>query len=302
MSLQPPIFPSSVDPRLAEYIRRQAESISKLENDVQTLLSHPLISPSPSISTQVIIQETSIKDDNPTQIVGIGQASQPQFTYAPIVKKLPKPKSPLAQNGQIVFLESPSNFFTQYTFDGRTSPGSWRNSPNLSPSLLNVNITPVSVNANVTTDQVLMTFLIPANSINVINKTLNLICYGNLDELNGPTIVFKVVLVNGATTTTLLSWTPNTPGVTKTGLPWRIYSTLITQATGVTGAIEVHGELSSDPSAVAGSIGQPILDLNVAPVVVDLTLDQTLKILISFSTGSASNVGRQRMMTLQLLN
>jgi hypothetical protein len=159
------------------------------------------------------------------------------------------------------------------------------------------------VNANVTTAQTLMQYVIAAGALNMVGKTLRVTCYGNFDELNGPSVVFVLALVNGSTSNNLIVWGPNTPNVTKTGLPWMIRAELVTATAGVGGSMEAHGFFSSDPATTAGAVGTPNLDHSAATVgIVDFTLAQTLTISIAFSVASVSNVGRQRMMLVELLN
>jgi hypothetical protein len=172
------------------------------------------------------------------------------------------------------------------------------------PIILTKNITPVSVNANVTTDQILMTYSISAGVLNTVGKTLEFICYGNFDEVSGPTITFKIQLVSPTpTTVTILSWTPATASVSRSGLPFRVYGTIITASTGATGTLEAHGEVSCDGNITAGSSGSPMLDHNTAVTgAVDLTVAQTFQLTISFNAASVSNIGRQRMLLIKALN
>lgn len=297
------------------------QSIRQLYAEIERLKQHtaatkpapaPLHGSGPVTSVEQIKTMLQAAGEHPLNVQSmLGRLAQPQIPYAPIVTVLPPLDNPQSQNGSLVQLDNGVGVRVQYEFDGRPNgANAWVISPTppvipsaSAYSLLDHDITLVSVNANVTTNQTLMTYVIGAGVLNTVGKTIRVTCYGDLDELNGPTILFTLALVNGATVNGMIAWTPNTPGVTKTGLPWMIKAELVTHATGVGGDMEAHGLVQVDPAKVAGTIGSPILDHNAAgPVAVDLTLAQTLTIFISFSTASASNVGRQRMMLIELLN
>lgn len=167
------------------------------------------------------------------------------------------------------------------------------------PIVLEKNITQVSVNGNVTTDQTLMTFSIPANTLNTVGKVMEVVCYGNYDEDSGPVLTVHVKFG----TTAIFTWTPNTPNTTKTNLPWRIYSHFITAATGASGTLEAHGEFSSDDKTTSGAIGSSQLDHNTAvSSALDLTAAQTISVTFAFSSASVANVARQRMMLIRIYN
>src|SRR3981081_1365796 len=105
MTLAPPILPSTIDSRLREYIRNMSVEVNKAHEMIRDLKAHPLMNldqstlellsqPSPFISPSQVF--------DPQQIFGLGQLSQGQYTYAPIVSILPNLGDPLSQNGQIV--------------------------------------------------------------------------------------------------------------------------------------------------------------------------------------------------------
>lgn len=303
-----------LDSRLTDQsIRQLYAEIARLKQ--QTAATKPTAAPlhgsGPVTSVEQIKTMLQAADEHPLNVQGLlGQLAQPQIPYAPIVTVLPSPDNPQSQNGSLVQLQTAPNTYVQYEFDGRPNgANAWviTPTPPVVPAatyqLLDHDITLVSVNANITTNQTLMTYVVGAGVLNTVGKTIRVTCYGDLDELNGPTILFTLALVNGATVNGMIAWTPSTPGVTKTGLPWMMKAELVTHAIGVGGDMEAHGLVQVDPAKVAGTIGSPILDHNAAgPVAVDLTLAQTLTIFISFSTASTSNVGRQRMLLVELLN
>lgn len=304
-----------LDPQLTrQSIRQLYAEIERLKQ--RTAATKPTAAPlhgsGPVTSVEQIKTMLQAADEHALNVQSLlGRLAEPQIPYAPIVTALPPVGDPQSQNGSLVQLQTAPNTYVQYEFDGRPNgANAWVVTPTppvIPPasaySLLDHDITLVSVNANVTTNQTLMTYVITAGALNTVGKTIRVTCYGDLDELNGPTILFTLALVNGATVNGMITWTPSTPGVTKTGLPWTMKAELVTHAVGVGGDMEAHGLVQVDPAKVAGTIGSPILDHNAAgPVAVDLTLAQTLTIFVSFSTASTSNVGRQRMMLIELLN
>lgn len=130
MALAPPILSSSVPYEVREYLRRLNEDQTRLNNDLKALSRHSLLSDSisPSPPSSIIVEQR-------TQVIGLGQLQQGQFTYAPVVLSLPPVGDPLSQNGQIVFLSS-GGMYIVYIFDGTVDPGIWREASALSTSLM----------------------------------------------------------------------------------------------------------------------------------------------------------------------
>jgi len=164
-----------------------------------------------------------------------------------------------------------------------------------------VNITQVSVNANTTSDQDLMTYSLPASTLSV-GQLIRITCYGNLDFIALATnITFKIVMTSPApTTVTLLSFLPVTPTGPLTNIPFRLEAILAPAAIGASGNFEAHGWMTVENKTSAGHQDFPQLDLNTAVTSnVDLTVAETLKVQVSFNSASASNVARQRMMVVE---
>lgn len=275
-----------------------------------------------------------MKNKTPKPVSLTRTSVQSQLPYVPVVTILPPITDPQSQLYSLVILNDgiddglysfqgsslpewikiadlagsstePANFFFAGPVSGAAAIPTFRAIDGLDlPIVKAVNITPVSVNASTTADQDLMTISIPANALNAVGKLLEIICFGTFDEDSGPTITFKVHVINSTPIDlAVLTFVPNTPGSTKTNLPWRLYIWIATGTAGVSGLLEVHGEFSSDPTTLSGRISAPQLDLNTARTsTIDLTLTQTIKITIAFSASSTSNVGRQRMMTASILN
>ncbi len=188
---------------------------------------------------------------------------------------------------------------TDYNLFWMVESGAWVGMP---LGCLNVNITQVSVNAASTADQNLMVYQIPAGLLNVVGRTIRVSCRGNLDEDAGSgavTIRFKVKLGG----VTVLDWTPNTPNVSRTNLPWHIEGLITCATTGATADVEAHGTCGVDDNSSSGSVTSDIGDHNTAVVGgVDLTVNADLQVTVSFSTSLATNVGRQRQMVVEILN
>lgn len=320
-----------LQPRLTDQairdIGRRLRATEALLNMMPKVASAPLTGSGPITTVEQVKRELQAGGNHPLNVQSLlGRVAQPQVAFAPWLLAAPTPSDPQSQDGSL-YVDTTNGL---QGFDGTTAPGVWRAVPVAAtafgstaahkvlvgptsgsavptfrlltetdlPPLLDVDITPVAVNAAVTTDQNLMSFVIPAGVLNTVGKVLRVTCYGNLDEDTGPTITFKLKL-----SSTLLTWTPSTPGATKTGLSWHIGAYLVTQSTGVNANFEVHGTCGVDSNNTGGSVTQDQLDRNAAAGgAVDLTANQTLQITIAFSTSLATNVGRQRTMILELMN
>lgn len=258
-------------------------------------------------------------------ILSTGRTSiQSQIPYAKIVSTIPSLNDPQSQEGSLIILSSGivandgiysfhNNLWTKVaslstTFgnqaaatvfagpiSGAAAAPTFRllTSTDL-PIVKEANASPISVNANTTSEQDLSFVDFTPGELNRVGKVIELVCFGTFDNDTNPTITFRLKF---SPATNILIFVPNTPSTTHTNLPWVLKAYLIVTATGASGNLEVHGEFSSDPSTSNGRISAPQLDLNTAvSSAVDLTAAQRLKITIQFSTGSVSNVGRQRMM------
>lgn len=118
MGMPPPILPTSVPYEVREYLRRLNENFSRLDRDIKQLK----INLPSSIEREEPLERVILER---TQVIGLGQLSQGQFTFAPVVLALPLEGDPLRQNGQIVFLSSGGSYLV-YVFDGTVEPGVWR--------------------------------------------------------------------------------------------------------------------------------------------------------------------------------
>jgi len=161
--------------------------------------------------------------------------------------------------------------------------------------------TAVTVNANVTTDQNLMAFTVPAKTLNRAGRLCRVRGYGLYSTQAGqtPTLTIKVKL--GAVT--LVSWTSAATTASQTDKPWNFDCDLVTATTGATGTIEAHGH--SRIQIGSGSNGADTTThsdaITAASSAIDLTSSNSLQITATFSTNtSPSNAATQRLMTVEV--
>jgi hypothetical protein len=173
-----------------------------------------------------------------------------------------------------------------------------------------VNVTPVTVNANVATDQNLMTCTLPAGILNLAGRTLR-ITTGDLyttPVASVATINTKVKLctVSGCgsgTVITLANITSSAnPGtVTNNSINLQLLST--TQTGGASSAYEAHGNMVVDLGASPGLADSTFSDSNTATIgTIDSTAQLFLQITGAFSVASASNSRTERQLIVEVLN
>lgn len=185
---------------------------------------------------------------------------------------------------------------TDYGIIWRASAGAW---VNFTFGALQVSITSATVNANVTTDQLLLSYNVPAGLLNVFGKTLRLI-FSGLYDVDTATLVTWKIKLGGVT---ILSWTPITPAGLLTNLPFRIQAEISTNGTGATGTVEAHGVIFAEDKITAGHTNNPQLDLNTAvSAAIDLTAVAALEVTIAFNVASTNNKGIRRSMIIELMN
>jgi hypothetical protein len=174
-----------------------------------------------------------------------------------------------------------------------------------------VNVTPVTVAANVTTDQNLMTCTIAANTLNVVGRRLDTWAAGVYSTAAASTAVltFKVKLctVSGCgsgTVITIGSWaTAALPTVTASSFPWNIGLKTTTQTAGSTAAFESHGNLIIDANTTLGAADSVYADESAATISsIDTTAQLFMQVTVAASAGSTSNSFTQRQGDVQVLN
>ncbi|SRR6266403_1514858 len=166
---------------------------------------------------------------------------------------------------------------------------------------VNTNVTPVTVNANVATDQNLMSVSIPAGTLNRVGRSLRLWLAGMYSTPAASTTAIVVKAKLGALT--LATWTSTAlAGIQATNDQFNVSANFTTQTGGATAAFEGHGNLIID-LGVGNTVADTIFaDVNTTTISsVDLTAAQTLQITIAFTVASASNSATQRQMVLETI-
>lgn len=163
---------------------------------------------------------------------------------------------------------------------------------------------PVTVNANVITDQQLMELSLPAGYLNSLGRPFGVASEGVYTTQAGqtPTTTFKLKLCTVAgcgsgTVVTLVSITSTVTQASSTNFNWGLNVNMATAATGATGNLEAHGllniDLSSSPSAADSVFGDTNTGVSGN---IDLTAALFLDTTIAFSTNAATaNICQQRL-------
>jgi hypothetical protein len=164
------------------------------------------------------------------------------------------------------------------------------------------NVTPVTVSANVSTDQNLMTCTVPAGTLNRVNRTLKIWLSGVFSTPAASTAVINVKIKLGALT--LATYTSTAlGGVAATNDQFNVTAYNTVQTAGATAAFEAHGVMVIDLGVGNTVADSSFADVNTATVSsVDTTASQTLQITIGFSTASASNTATQRQLIVETVN
>lgn len=176
--------------------------------------------------------------------------------------------------------------------------------------LRTANVAPVTVTANTTADQNLMTYTIPANVFNLVNRNLHVFVAGlyttpaaSVATLN---LKAKLCTVSGCGSGTVISpcsFTSTANPGTVTNNPLRFTCDITTQTAGATASFEAHGEMAIDLGAAATSAASVFGDTNTTTVgTIDTTAQLFLQITGAFSVASASNSLSQRQLTVQVTN
>lgn len=174
-----------------------------------------------------------------------------------------------------------------------------------------VNVTPVTVAANVTTDQLLQACSFNANLLNVIGRTLKVDVAGvfSTAAASVASLTFKVKLctVSGCGSGTVISpiiiTTGATSALTASNLSFGQTSLISTQTAGSSSAYEAHGSLRIDLSATAATPDSLYQDTNTSTVgTVDSTGALFLQVTVAASAGSTSNSFTERQLIVEVLN
>lgn len=165
-------------------------------------------------------------------------------------------------------------------------------------------VTPVTVATSVTTDQNLMSWVIPANTMNSVGRNLRIRASGvySLPVSTSPTsLTFKVKL--GALTLIDIVTTAASDSTGVTNNKWILQCDATTQTAGASAAFEASAQLTADLGALDTSANTVFMDINTSTIgTLDSTMDQTLQITVAFSTATTSNTCTQRQMILNTIN
>jgi hypothetical protein len=173
-----------------------------------------------------------------------------------------------------------------------------------------VNVTPVTVAANVTTDQNLQACSLSANLLNVVGRTLKVYVAGNFSTAAASvaSLTFKVKLctVSGCGSGTVISpittATGATSALTASSLSFSQTSLISTQTAGASSAYEAHGALTIDLSATAATSDSIYGDTNTATVgTIDSTAALFLQVTVSASAASTSNSFTERQLVVEVI-
>jgi len=168
-----------------------------------------------------------------------------------------------------------------------------------------VNVTPVTVSANVATDQNGMAITLTAGALNSVSRTLLIQLAGvySTPAASTTTLTHKLKLctVSGCgsgTVVTLASWTSSAlGGIQATNNPYNVTLNSSTQTAGASAAFEAHGNLTIDVAALATAAEAVFADNNTATVgTIDSTAQLFLQHTIAFSAASGSNSATDRQM------
>jgi hypothetical protein len=174
-----------------------------------------------------------------------------------------------------------------------------------------VNVTPVTVAANVTSDQNLQACSLNANVLNAVGHTLKVRTAGVFSTAPASiaSLTFKVKLCtvsgcgSGTVITPLNATTGATAALSATNLQWLEDGYISTQTTGASSAYEAQGTLTIDTSATATVSESVYPAANTATVgTIDSTGALFLQVTVAASAGSTSNSFTGRQLIVELVN
>jgi hypothetical protein len=173
------------------------------------------------------------------------------------------------------------------------------------------NVAPVTVNANVATDQNLMACTIPAGTLNRVGRSLRIKAKGIYStpaaSTSQMTVKIELCTVSGCGSGTVItpisiqSTALGTVQITNDNFSLR--SEVTTQTAGASSAYEASGEFLIDLSTLATAADSEFGDTNTATVgTIDSTAQLFLQTTFAFSNASASNSATQRQLIIETVN
>jgi hypothetical protein len=168
------------------------------------------------------------------------------------------------------------------------------------------NITPVTVNGNVTTDQTLQEVTLSAGFLNTLTQPFLIHGSGifTIGTLQTPALTFKAKLCTvsgcGSGTVVTLASIVTAATVAATNNPWNLNLKAATSTTGTSGALLVHGPLAIDIGAVSSIADSVYNDTNTAASsTINLTAALFVDFTVATSAGSATNSFTQQIATVE---
>jgi hypothetical protein len=173
------------------------------------------------------------------------------------------------------------------------------------------NVTPVTVNANVTTDQNLMACTIPAGTLNRVGRSLRVKVKGVYTtpaaSTSQMTVKLKLCTVSGCGSGTVItpisiqSTALGTVQITNDNFSLR--SEITTQTAGASSAYEASGEFLIDLATLTTAADSEFGDTNTATVgTIDNTAQLFLQTTFAFSNASGTNAATQRQLIAETVN
>jgi len=171
----------------------------------------------------------------------------------------------------------------------------------LVPIWTSVNVTPVTVNSNTTSDQDLMSIIIPANTLNSVGRTLRGVIKGVYSTPIASTATIEIKVQLGSLTLLDITTAANAGSVSGNG--FRMEFDIVTQTAGSSAKFESSGLLQIDLGAATSTAATVYADANAAvSSTLDSTVNQTLQVTVAFSSASGSNSCTQRQFILNTIN
>lgn len=168
------------------------------------------------------------------------------------------------------------------------------------------NVTPVTVSANVTTDQTLQEVALSAGFLNTLGQPFLIHGSGifTIATLQTPSLTWKVKLCTvsgcGSGTVVTLATIATASSVAASNNPWNINLKAATSTTGASGALYVHGSLAIDIGAVSSVADSVYNDVNTtASSAINLTAALYVDFTVATSTGNAGNIFQQQIATVE---
>ncbi|HEV2349007.1 MAG TPA: hypothetical protein VG028_04075 [Terriglobia bacterium] len=211
---------------------------------------------------------------------------------------------PTVSQGPPVNLNANGCTYYSTIFDGT-------NANPLEPPQAQPNITAVTASSAVSTDQNLMSLPLPAATLNVLGKTVNL--YGAGTYTTGSSgagaMTYKVKLctVSGCgsgTVVTLGTFGPTATQIaSSTNIPWSVSLTLSTSTVGASGKVIPNGTLQTVIGTTATAAGAPYLTQTTGQsAAIDLTSATYLQFTVADSGASANDSFTQTLGVLHAFN